>query len=297
VRWLVSLAINPYVVLVAAVIATGIGWRVARTIAYEDGRHVFDNLADRVATAITNRMTTYQQVLVGGAALFAASEHVDRGEWGAYVGAQRISERFPGIQALGFAQRVRPAERAAHVARVRREDGLAAYEIRPPGERSEYVVILYNEPYVGRNRNVVGFDMFAEPIRRAAMERARDGGQPAISGKVVLAGENPQDRPPGFIFYAPIFAKGQGVGTIEERRRALEGFIFGPFRMHDLMRGVLGPQELGVHFKAFDGENAEPDALLYDSVQHADPRPVPWQPLFYGERSIQVAGRTWLLQF
>ncbi len=41
----------------------------------------------------------------------------------------------------------------------------------------------------GRNLRAFGFDMYSEPVRRAAMEAARDTGAAALSGKVVLVQE------------------------------------------------------------------------------------------------------------
>jgi PAS domain S-box-containing protein len=296
-RRLVQLLTDPWTVFGLALLATAAGWHVARMAVIEENRARFDIQADRIATSIATRMATYEQVLVGGAAFFAAAADVTREDWAAYVRQLRIAEQFPGIQATGFAARVPANERARHVARMRREEGLAAYDIRPPGERLEYVPILYNEPYAGRNRAVIGLDMFAEPTRRAAMERARDTGLPTVSGKVVLAGETTQDRPPGFVLYVPVFAHGQPVGTPEARRQALIGHVFGPFRMHDLMGGVLGPQERDVHIKVFDGMTAEPEALLYDSVGWVQPPIAPWEPAFTSMRAITVAGRTWTLAF
>ncbi|WP_151447916.1 CHASE domain-containing protein [Lacisediminimonas profundi] len=43
------------------------------------------------------------------------------------------------------------------------------------------------EPFRGTNLRAFGYDMFAEPFRRAAMESARDTGRATLSGKVGLA--------------------------------------------------------------------------------------------------------------
>src|SRR2546423_4235643 len=104
------------------------------------------------------------------------------------MGQLQLEARFPGIQAIGYAEHVKPADLAAQARRVRAE-GIGDYEVRPAGERDDYFPIVFNEPFVGRNARVVGFDMFSEPVRRAAMERARDSADVAISGKVTLAGE------------------------------------------------------------------------------------------------------------
>ena len=76
---------------------------------------------------------------------------------------------------MGFALRAASDEMAEHIRRVRAE-GFPDYTVRPEGERAEYTPILYLEPFDERNQRAFGYDMFSEPVRRAAMERARSGG-------------------------------------------------------------------------------------------------------------------------
>ena len=71
------------------------------------------------------------------------------------------------------------AELAAHTAQVRAE-GYPAYEVHPVGDRETYSSIIYLEPFTGRNLRAFGFDMFNEPIRRAAMERETTWMSPAF---------------------------------------------------------------------------------------------------------------------
>jgi len=294
-RRLLYVLLHPGVILALGLLTTLAGVYVARNFVLNDGREQFKSQVAYIALAINNRVATYQQILMGGAALFHASNVVSREEWASYVTEIRINDQLPGVQAIGFAQRIVQSERAQHVERVRREDANPAYDIRPPGERPEYVVITYNEPYVGRNRNVVGFDMFAEPTRRAAMERARDGGAPALSGKVVLAGEAQQDRPAGFVFYVPIYRTDMPKTAVQQRRQSIRGYIFSPFRMHELMSGVVSSQERFVHIRVYDGPTAESDALVYDSATTVGGRPSGGDPLFAETRTLEVAGRTWTL--
>jgi len=47
--------------------------------------------------------------------------------------------------------------------------------------------------------------MFSESIRRKAMIRARDSGQPALSGKVILRQETDTDVQNGFLLYVPVY--------------------------------------------------------------------------------------------
>lgn len=49
--------------------------------------------------------------------------------------------------------------------------------------------------------------MFSESIRRKAMIRARDTGQPALSDKVILKQETDIDVQNGFLLYIPVYKK------------------------------------------------------------------------------------------
>jgi CHASE1-domain containing sensor protein len=81
---------------------------------------------------------------------------------------------------------VSPAERDAVVAR-QRQQGFPEFGIWPAEPpRSEYHAIGYLEPLDRRNRAAIGYDMFTEPVRRAAMEQARGTGMPTASGRVTL---------------------------------------------------------------------------------------------------------------
>jgi len=205
--------------LVLSLALTALAWFERRA----DVETRFAIQTDRFMATLANHLLVYETALSGGAALFAASDEVTRAEWATYVAATRVRETLPGNQAFGFAPLVLEAGRAAHLAALRAELGRAEasidYEIRPPGMRQAYVPIVFNEPYIGRNRGVVGFDMYSEATRRTAIDAAIAARRPTMSGKVVLAGEQGDARPPGFVIYAPVF-KG-------EARQPL-GFVFAP---------------------------------------------------------------------
>jgi CHASE1-domain containing sensor protein len=70
-----------------------------------------------------------------------------------------------------------------------RAAGFPDYEVKPPGPRDFYTSITHIQPFAGRNLRAFGYDMFSEPVRRAAMEAARDSGAAAATGKVTLVQE------------------------------------------------------------------------------------------------------------
>jgi PAS domain S-box-containing protein len=253
--------------------------------------------SDQVTVKIQERLEAYALTLKGGAGLFAATNTVDRRAWQAYVEKLRSQDSVPGVQGIGFSQVIPPQQLAAHIARIRAE-GFPDYSVRPAGERALYTSIIYLEPFRDRNLRAFGFDMFSEPVRRAAMEQARDSGAPALSGKVELVQETGTEVQAGTLIYVPVYRNGAPTDTVEQRRAALIGWSYSPYRMQDLMGGILANWAdhitKRVHLQIYAGSEVQADSLLYDShpavIHKIDPR-------YYQQRTIDFNGQHWLLAF
>ena len=257
----------------------------------------FAFVCDQVTLKIQDRLEAYALILRGGVALFAASKAVEREEWQAFVGNLRAWQSVPGAQGIGFSQ-VIPADRlAAHIAQIRSE-GFPDYTVRPLGKRALYTSIIYLEPFRDRNLRAFGYDMYTEPVRRAAMQQACDTGEVALSGKVKLVQETETEVQAGTPMYAPVYRNGATVDTVAQRRAALLGWVYNPYRMNDMMAGILGNWESRegktVDLKIYDGREATPANLLFDS-QPANLADV--HSLLQEQRMVGFNGRQWLLAF
>jgi CHASE1-domain containing sensor protein len=184
-----------------------------------------------------------------------------------------------------------PGELTDHVKTIRAE-GFPDYNVHPAGKRKEYSAIIYLEPFDWRNQRAFGFDMGSNDIRRAAMERARDTGRGAASGMITLVQETEKDQQAGFLSYVSLYAKGQPVDTVEQRRSAFLGWVYAPFRAEDLMHGLLGSTDSNLQFFIHDGEEAVDSNLLFAS----DTRKFE-QPDFTKNVPVEVQGRMWNVEF
>jgi PAS domain S-box-containing protein len=139
--------------------------------------------------------------------------------------------------------------------------------------------------------------MFSEPTRRKAMEQARDNGNAAMSGMVTLVQETEKDIQKGFLVYLPFYRSNGQVETVDERRSALKGFVFSPFRINDLMRGILGNDQREISFELFDGDAPSRETLLYDNDKeaHFDFGDVKNKPEFSSTTQITLGGHVWTL--
>ena len=138
--------------------------------------------------------------------------------------------------------------------------------------------------------------MFSEPTRRAAMEHARDTGEPAASGPVTLVQEIEGQPQPGLLIYMPVYRTPTTPSTVEERRRTLYAFVYSAFRGDDLLRGILGTQrDLAV--RVYDGtrEDRIRAAPRAGAAAFAS-SPSPFDPL-RATATVDVAGRQWLMVF
>ncbi len=257
---------NPLVVVIAVllpVVLTFFAWRTTLDAVKQDARIRFEFKTNQMTAAISDRLLAYEQVLRGAAGLFAASKSVGRDEWRAYFESLKIDAYFPGVQGLGFAKHIASKEKETHITAVRAE-GFPGYTIHPEGEHPEYAPIVYLEPFSGRNLRAFGYDMYSEPVRRAAMDQARDTGGTALSGKTALIQEIDTDVQAGFLMYAPLYQRSRDLVTVEQRRAALLGHVYGAFRMDDFIRSILDEaQEIALTIH--DGVYAGEAALLYDS--------------------------------
>jgi two-component system cell cycle sensor histidine kinase/response regulator CckA len=135
--------------------------------------------------------------------LFHAKEEVSRTEWRQYVDALQLDEDHPGILGLGFAARMTPAEKVSSTRRIRAE-GFPDYHVVPVGDREAYAPLIYVEPFNWRNQRAFGYDLYAEPVRRATPDWARDQGTFTISGAVTLVQETNRGKQSGILLLLPV---------------------------------------------------------------------------------------------
>ncbi|MBX3661153.1 MAG: CHASE domain-containing protein [Burkholderiales bacterium] len=251
--------------------------------------------ADQIALKIYERLEAHELILRSAAGLFAVAGNVDRNTWRTWIDTLNPEAIVPGVLGIGFSELVEPDQLEAHVARVRAE-GFPQYAVTPPGEREIYSAIIYLEPFLDRNLRAFGYDMYSEPVRRRAMAEARDSGEAILSGKVQLVQETISDVQAGTLMYFPVYRAGMVTDTVKQRRDALIGWTYSPFRMGDLIAAALAAwkNQLGQEWQLalYDGENPAPEALLFGTSRaelvHSD------SPLHH-HRLITFNGRNWLL--
>ncbi|HEY5883506.1 MAG TPA: CHASE domain-containing protein [Pyrinomonadaceae bacterium] len=286
----------PYLVLAVGLVFTSIvSYRLATGTEAED-RARFQGLVQQVHVGIESRLETYRALVLAGAGLFEASQTVDENEFKSFVDSLKVAENYPGIRGIGFSLRVKPEERQALIETMKRQ-GYPDFRIWPEWSRSEYHSVVYAQPSNERNRALRGFDMATEPIRRAAMERARDTGQPAASHRVapVTQVNSDQSQGGGFLIYAPVYRSNQPVSTVTERREALQGFVYSGFRADDFLHGVVPAYaQNDITFQIYSNE-IRPENLLHRAMNAAPDEG--HEPRFAATTRMDIGGQLWTIDY
>ncbi len=279
--------------LLIPVILTYIEWKNAKADIINDAKRSFKFKIDEASSIILKRMHTYEQVLLGGIGLFAASDTVTREEWKIYVENLKIDKNFPGILGIGYSYNFRHAD-SLKIASAMQKEGFQDFKVLPEGVREEYSIVIYIEPFNGRNRLAFGYDLLSEPIRKSAMIEARDNGQTTITGKISMARETEYNIQAGFLIFIPFYLKNYQATTVEKRRELFKGFVYSPFRMKSLMQATFGNELENINLQIFDGDELNSKNLMYDSDSTMTKLS---DSLFVGINSINLYGKRWTLKF
>lgn len=270
---------------------TYVYWRNEEHELADTRAEVFAQAVDQIALTISRRVASYELVLRGVKGFYESADHVSRDDYLNYVNALELEQTQPGLQGLGVAVIVPLADRARHVAAMRK-DGFTDYGIKPDGERSQYVPLVLMEPRSQKNLSAIGFDLASSPALQPALAQARDTGTMSLTGRMNLV-QDAADNFPAVVMYVPIYARGLSTTTAELRRAAIVGWVDGPFRVADLIVGLGSQLSSDIDVSIFENNRISPDTLLYgraDAVEQL----LTGQRL-HATRTLDVGGQRWTL--
>jgi PAS domain S-box-containing protein len=250
-------------------------------------RTAFEERARTLASAVRVSCDGHLEVLSSLGALFTSMPEVSLEEFSRFVtGSLR---GHPGIRGLSWDPRLDAAGRAQFEA----ASGIQITQVDtrghrgPAAPRAEYVVVDYIEP--PSDRVAVGFDVSSEPVRRDAVEQARDSGRLAASGPIQLVNDQPGQL--SVLVFAPVYGVGEEPATLEQRRQEIAGYATGAFRLGNLVETAIRDLPLnGVTIALFDHRDPVAPRLLYDDQRGtADTGGLVWRERFaFGGRPWEV---------
>ncbi|MEF2072978.1 CHASE domain-containing protein [Consotaella aegiceratis] len=283
------------ILVVSSAFALALAALVWRSSA-EGDRLRFEGFADDAVSRIENRLDLHVSLLEATRAYLLVTNGLhDRDGFRAYVAGLDLAHRYGGIQGIGYAEAVLSDDTAEVSEFLRDTYGLAQGVWPPDTDQPARTPIVLLEPQDRRNQAAIGYDMFANAIRREAMVRSVVSGAPSATAPVELVQEIDENRQTGFLIYLPWNV---GERPQDETQAILEagGFVYAPFRVGDLIAAALssGPS-LPLTLKIYDGR-VTPEMLMVDTAAAGLSSAEAGAPEFATQRSIDVAGQTWLVE-
>ena len=279
-------------VLAASLLLVYLYWRSAHAREMEAARAEFSARADEASALLVRRLGNYELVSRGGVSLFASVARPSRRQWQNYVEGLSLRTRYPDLIGLGFINYA-TSQQLSDLQRMLRESGEGLFSVWPHGIRERYGAVLYLEPTTPENLAAIGYDMYADPVKRAAMDAARDSGQPVMSGGVRLvqdAGGAREDA--GLLLFLPVYRAGDRPTSVAARRESMQGWVNTSFRVRDFVDTTLRNMPDRVRLEIADVTDGT-QRLLY-----ADPEGSGAQaPAFRATTTLDAYGRRWRLEF
>jgi len=263
--WLIAfpLAIPAAVFLAVAAIAVLSAYMIESS-AKERSRAEVREYAQSIASSLDRRGNGFSSYLRAGAALYSTVDEVSPQTFRQFVAELRLAQNYRGAEGIGWIAAHARDDAPALLERIRQtQPTFPALNVQSVSGREIIAPVVYFYPDTVRNRRALGFDMYSEAVRAAAMDEAKRTVAPTASGRIVLAQEGPGEAP-GFIIFMPVYKPVPGSPT---QARELSGFLFGSFSAGDFLDAAIdraAPASMGV--RLYDG-TATDDNLLVSRSQ------------------------------
>ena len=234
----------------------------ARTASIDRRSKIFESRVQILTTDLKNRMINYIQILKGCQSLFYASDSVTSNDWKIYINNLKVSENYPGIQAIAYAPYI--SRKQTLIVEQRIQQINSNFSIKSTFKNKFLAPLIYIEPFTFRNLRAWGYDLYSNPIRKEAIDRAILTGEAAITKKIVLVQETSSNAQQGFLIFLPIYKIGQNFHSQVSRRKNASGVVANVFRFNDLMNILFKPYT-DLNIQVYDGTEIKHANLLYNT--------------------------------
>jgi PAS domain S-box-containing protein len=296
----------PGVVLIIGFALTGALCAWESHIRRSEARAMRERLVESFGRSLSAQVQSYIDTLPGLRLLGVLKTSPTDAEFQQYVEAISLQRRFPGLALTFVADLVDGDQRSGYLRRVQtdrslRPQGHPGFDIRPPGDRAQYMVLRHSYPF---DAGAFGYDLYdPQQLYRPAVDAAMDSGGYVATGPVLLARDRFEKNAPArtsVVVRAATFDGGLIPTTREARRAAAKGVVGISFSMLRIVKSVLPPElaadaELRITDPVALAAGA--NSLLFDSRWLSAPASAAvtangdaiWS-------SIRIADRTWDIQ-
>ena len=241
-----------------------------------------DTSANELASALERRASENIAYLVAGSSIFAVRGKVSQEDFRMYADSIDAGLRERGGIATGWGRWLNRVDLDSYVAE-QRATVASDFAVHPAlgSETEQLLPVTLTSPMTSPNRVALGFDMYSEPLRRQAIDAARQTRHPVATARLHLVRDVGHPEIAGFIIFVPVFER-NAPGS------PLLGYVYSAFRAQEFLNSatrLVGRNDLDI---ALYDEVEQPGSLLASSGRQSA------GGVRVG-KSVMIAGRHWVL--
>lgn len=180
------------------------------------------------AETISSRIANLEQTLFTLAAYTKTQSSLSPDQWSSFIQQSKLVEEQPYLLGIGYVDILKREQVGPYI--QSRQGDTPGFAIQPAGDREFYTAIRFLEPRTEANQKVIGYDMYSEKTRQAAMSKARDQDEVALTTPVTLVQDQGKKETYGVLAYYPVYQGSTRPTDVANRRAQLIGYTFLAFR-------------------------------------------------------------------
>lgn len=252
------------------------------------------SIGQNIAFQLQERFNAYNETLSALRRLIELNPDMSYRQFDYFT--QEILQDYQSIAGLSYNYLVRDRDRALF---ERAQSGnvpgkpFQITELNAQGEltvaskRPEYIAVTYMAP-LGSNQRAIGYDIYSNPVRAEAIDRARHSGQPAATGLINLVQD--QHNKAGILVLHPVHRQIFDQNGPEHPPEFI-GFVVGALKIPDMVNFAVGHVAApGIVFQLRDSAGHRDRQLLFSSASgSATDTNLDWRT------TLMMADRSWEL--
>ena len=265
----------PFLILIVCLAASLATYAFLEHRAESFAEHRFADRADALGKRLSDRLAHAELLLRGAGSFAAAHPDMTHDAWDTFVAGMGVRDQAGATATgVGFMQRVDAAHLDDFVAQRRKST--SGFQVWPPGKRQVYFPYAFiHQPGAQTRFRPLGMDPYAEPVHRAALDRALAAGDLAYTDIVHLGGIDPithaamKEKELALLLYAPVIRAGAGARPNEHL-----GFVSLAIRLRPLLAAIVGPEnDVNLELALSNPNTSAPQTLRLGDAPVAAKRP------------------------
>ncbi len=279
-----------YIVLVLALIASIVVWRVVVDKVESDKTAAFNKATASVVSRLNTAVNNHMQIIQSMKGLYQSFPFVVRDVFELY-GSIPV-KTFPSLQAVSFTQPIPAAELGSFVYFAQTER-YYSYKVTPQSDTfSVYYPVFYTVP-LERNETLVGYNLAANPVVMATIQRSIDRKDYTASPVLSL----PNTDKESFLLVVPV--EKQDTSGVQVRGTDVSGILFVQILADEFFRTALGAgvaSDTSIVFSCVD-TTAGSAATIFSSANAAMVNMSAYTPAYTENVAVPIADRAFMIQF